>query len=66
VKFGGPDDIPARLGPQGELVLRGSFRYQACDDKVCYVPETVPVEWTFQWENHDRTRVPEELRSRAN
>lgn len=30
------------------LRLAGSLEYQACDDKVCYRPETVPVEWTMK------------------
>ena len=29
------------------LVIAGAFEYQACDDKVCYRPETVPVQWTL-------------------
>ncbi len=61
VLLGKPDEVAPLLNAEGKLVLSGTFRYQACDDKVCYVPETVPVEWTFQWEAHDRTRVPEEL-----
>ena len=50
------------LVADGELTLRGSLRYQACDDKMCYLPSTVPVEWTVAFEQHDRTRVPEALR----
>lgn len=46
----------------GKLTIRGSLRYQACDDRMCYLPTTLPVEWTFVFEEHDRTRVPEELR----
>ncbi len=46
----------------GRLVLRGSFRYQACDDKMCYRPESVPLEWAFTLEKHDSERVPEALR----
>ena len=30
------------------LTIKGSLRYQACDDKVCYLPKTVPIEWTVQ------------------
>lgn len=44
------------------LVVEGSFRYQACDSKVCYPPVTVPLKWTFRFEPHDPTRVPPELR----
>jgi thiol:disulfide interchange protein DsbD len=28
------------------LRVTGSLRYQACDDKVCFVPQTVGIEWT--------------------
>lgn len=28
----------------GEVVLRGSLRYQACDDRHCLLPRTLPVE----------------------
>ena len=29
------------------LVVAGTFEYQACDDKVCYRPDTIPVQWTL-------------------
>ena len=29
------------------LVVVGALEYQACDDKVCYRPETIPVQWTI-------------------
>jgi DsbC/DsbD-like thiol-disulfide interchange protein len=27
------------------LTIAGSLRYQACDDKVCFPPDTIPIEW---------------------
>jgi DsbC/DsbD-like thiol-disulfide interchange protein len=30
------------------LRLTGSLEFQACDDKVCYRPQTIPVEWTVK------------------
>ncbi|HEY7497226.1 MAG TPA: protein-disulfide reductase DsbD domain-containing protein [Vicinamibacterales bacterium] len=33
--------------PSGPLTIKGSLRYQACDDKVCYLPKTVPLTWTL-------------------
>jgi Disulphide bond corrector protein DsbC len=39
------DITPARKGP---LTIKGTLRYQACDDKVCFRPTSVPVEWTVQ------------------
>jgi len=43
------------------MVLEGSLRYQACDDHECYIPETVPLKWTFSFEPLDRERVPAEI-----
>ncbi len=38
----------ARAAFQGKdtLTLTGSLEYQACDDKVCYNPVSVPLSWT--------------------
>jgi hypothetical protein len=30
------------------LTISGTLRYQACDDKVCYMPESLPVSWTLR------------------
>jgi thiol:disulfide interchange protein DsbD len=30
---------------QGDLVIPGRLRYQACDDRVCFAPQTATVEW---------------------
>lgn len=36
------------LGKPGTTVaLKGTVDYQACDDKVCYPPESAPVAWTL-------------------
>lgn len=32
----------------GPLTIKGTLRYQACDDKVCYLPATVPVQWAVR------------------
>jgi DsbC/DsbD-like thiol-disulfide interchange protein len=29
------------------VVIKGTVRYQACDDKICYLPVNVPVSWTI-------------------
>ena len=33
------------LGPS-EIPLATSLDYQACDDRVCYLPESIPLRWT--------------------
>jgi hypothetical protein len=30
------------------LTLTGSLEYQACDDRVCYNPVSVPLSWTVK------------------
>ena len=36
--------LPKDTGP---LTVKGSLRYQACDDKICYKPVTLAVSWTL-------------------
>jgi hypothetical protein len=55
-------DITIAKGVQpGELTVEGKFRYQACDEKICYVPETVPIKWTLHAEALDRQRAPTDM-----
>jgi len=32
--------------PGATITIAGTVNYQACDDKVCYPPESAPVGWT--------------------
>ena len=50
----------------GEVIVKGSFRYQACDDHKCYVPEEVPLEWHFKYGGLDRQRAPLEFQRKGN
>lgn len=62
VIIGQPKELGDLIDSEGYLRLKGSLRYQACDDKVCYLPQTIELEWKVKLEEHDRTRAPEELR----
>jgi hypothetical protein len=62
VTFPQQKSLQALAATGGTVRLRGAFRYQACDDKVCYTPVSLPVEWSFRVEGHDTVRVPEGLR----
>lgn len=62
-------DIKVRQGKElaaaaleGRIRVSGSFRYQACDDRVCYPPESVPLQWELDLRPQDRTRVPAGIR----
>lgn len=35
------------LGGQSTVTIGAQLEYQACDDTVCYRPQTVPVSWTL-------------------
>lgn len=39
------------------LTLSGTLEYQACDDAICFLPVSVPVNFTMQLELPDRQRA---------
>ena len=53
--------IKPLIGADGNITVEGFLRYQACDDKVCFTPQTVPLKWTFHVKPLDSQRVPAEL-----
>ena len=65
ITFGQESALKPLVSSSGELVLKGSFRYQACNDQECYLPETVPIEWRFQLQGMERERVPVELQRKG-
>lgn len=38
-------EVRKLLAGQTSLTIAGRLEYQACDDKLCYAPQTVPVQW---------------------
>ena len=38
----------AGIKPDTMLKIEGTLRYQACDDEICYLPESVPISWALQ------------------
>lgn len=36
-----------KAGAGAPRTIKGTLRYQACDDKICYLPQNVPVSWTI-------------------
>jgi hypothetical protein len=53
------------LDADGNLTIEGALKYQACDERICYPPETIPVRWILKVEAHDRERAPAELQRKA-
>lgn len=46
--------VRERLLTQGQVVITGRLDYQACDDRLCYMPQRIPLQWTVRIKPHDR------------
>jgi AhpC/TSA family/Disulphide bond corrector protein DsbC len=51
-------EAEAALQAVKTMIINASLQYQACDDKVCFIPQTVPLSWTIDIRPLDRQRVP--------
>jgi hypothetical protein len=47
----------AALKDRISLTISATLAYQACDDKVCFVPQSLPLSWTIGLRALDRERV---------
>jgi peroxiredoxin len=58
-------DLTIDASPQGLATLKdvstitiaGILNYQACDDRICFTPQTVPLTWTVSLRELDRERA---------
>jgi hypothetical protein len=50
-------DAQAALKNISAMTVKGVLQYQACDDKICFSPQTVPLTWTVKVRELDRERV---------
>ena len=49
------------LDSDSRLGASGSLEFQACTDRECFPPQSVPVKWSFAIAPPDRHRVPVEI-----
>jgi hypothetical protein len=55
-------ELLSALDANGKSVeIQGEFRYQACDDRICYLPASVPVKWQLQILPLERQRASEAI-----
>jgi len=47
----------AALKDVTSITIKGTFEYQACDDKVCFAPQSIPLSWSVGVKPLDRERV---------
>jgi hypothetical protein len=43
---------PSSAGADSTITIAGALDYQACDDRVCYLPESIPLRWTMKVNAH--------------
>ena len=56
-------DFSNSLGADGKTItISGKLEYQACDSKICFLPDSVPVQWQLQVVPLDRQRAPDDIR----
>ena len=65
ITIGTDPQVKPLLNQNNDLVIESSFRYQACDDRECYLPQTIPLKWTLHYADLDRQRAPPELQHKA-
>src|SRR5205823_6627548 len=52
------DPSPAGIAAlKDALTIDATLDYQACDDKICFLPQSVPLNWTVALKPLDRERV---------
>jgi hypothetical protein len=54
----GSQQAQAAIQWKASLTIDGRFEYQACDDKECFNPTTIPVSWTLALKPLIRERPP--------
>ncbi len=49
------------LDSASKLQASGSLQFQACNERECFPPQSIPLEWKFDFLAPDRQRVPVRL-----
>lgn len=65
ITIGEDTKIRPTLDEEGKFVVEGTLRYQACDDRLCYIPQVLALKWSFEYESFDRERVPAALQRKS-
>jgi AhpC/TSA family protein len=50
-------EASAALKDLKSMTIAGTFYYQACDDKVCFIPQSIPLSWTVTLRPLDSERA---------
>ena len=58
------DIVRSLVSGKKTISLTGELKYQACDNRVCYPPTSVPVMWSLEVFPLDLKRSPHDIRHR--
>ena len=62
VKVNSAAEFSNSLGTDGKtFTLHGTLEYQACDSKICFLPDSVPFQSQLQVLPLDRQRAPSDI-----
>jgi len=50
-------DAETALAGKADIHVTAALEYQACDNKVCFNPASLPLSWTLHLRTLDRERV---------
>ena len=56
VAIEGTREAEAALKDRATVTIQATLDYQACDDKICFNPQSVPLSWTVNLKPLDRER----------
>ena len=57
IVMAGSAETEAALAEMDTITFSGFLNYQACDDAICYLPQSVPVSFVLDAESPDRQRA---------
>ena len=57
VVFDASQSAQEKLRDVPSVTITGRLEYQACDDRTCFAPTSVPLSWTLKMRTLDRERV---------
>ncbi|MEO8052956.1 MAG: hypothetical protein ABI833_21315 [Acidobacteriota bacterium] len=65
IVIGQENEIASFSGPERILPIEGTFHYQAWDNKECFLPKSIPLNWTFAVGKLDTQRPPAVLQRKV-
>jgi len=66
IGIGQETELASVLNPDRSFTVEGSLRYQACDDKECFLPKTLRLRWRFKAGKLEAPKAPQDPPQKPN